>query len=339
MGARRLQPHLTMQQRHATTPQKGAALLMAMLTVALVAVLASAALWQQWRTLSVETAERDAQQTAWLLRGAQDWASVVLREDGRSGSTDHLAEPWAVPLREARLSAFLAAGSNGEVNDSDSLTEQVFLSGRITDMQSRLNMTNLLDGNKLNERSLLAFARLYRALGLPDTELRQWTTALLAAAQTPPVANAVLLPQRFEQLHWLGLSAKSLARLSPHMTVLPTRTTVNLNTASTEVLYASVPGLELQQAQQWTTERASQPFDNLEAVRTRMGKTAENINDSQHAVNTRYFEVTGQLRHGQVYQLQKSLIQRDGNNSKTIWREQRGLRSEPGCLSTIPSPC
>jgi general secretion pathway protein K len=328
-----------MQQHQSLNSQKGAALLMAMMTVALVAVLASAALWQQWRTLSVETAERDAQQTAWLLRGAQDWASVVLREDGRSGSTDHLAEPWAVPLREARLSAFLAAGNNGAVNDSDSLTEQVFLSGRITDMQSRLNVTNLLDGSKLNERSLIAFARLYRALGLPEAELRQWTTALLAAAQTPPAANAALLPQRFEQLRWLGLSARSLARLSPHVTVLPARTAVNLNTASAEVLYASVPGLELQQANQWASARASQPFDNLEAVRSRMGKAAENINDTQHAVNTRYFEVTGQLRHGQVYQLQKSLIQRDGKDSKTIWRELRGLRSEPGCLSTIPSPC
>lgn len=326
-------------QSPARTPQNGAALLMAMLTVALVAVLASAALWQQWRTMSVETAERDAQQTAWLLRGAQDWAAVVLREDGRAGSIDHLAEPWAVPLREARLSTFLAAASNGVVENSDNLTQQVFLSGRITDMQSRMNVTNLLDGNKLNERSLLAFGRLYRALGLPEAELRQWTTALLAAAQTPPAANAVLLPQRFEQLRWLGVSAKSLARLSPHMTVLPTRTPVNLNTASAEVLYASVPGLELQQAQQWTNERASQPFDNLEAVRTRMGKAAENINELQHSVNTRFFEVTGQLRHGKVYQLHKSLIQRDGKDSKTIWREQRGLRAEPGCLSTIPPPC
>jgi general secretion pathway protein K len=140
---------------------------------------------------------------------------VVLREDGRAGSIDHLAEPWAVPLREARLSTFLAAGSNGAVSDSESLTQQVFLSGRITDMQSRLNMTNLLDGNKLNERSLLAFARLYRALGLPDAELRQWTTALLAASQTPPAANAALLPQRFEQLRWLGLSAQKHGSLGP----------------------------------------------------------------------------------------------------------------------------
>ena len=102
-----------MKPRHHAHQHTGAALLMAMLSVALLTILASAALWQQWRTLSVESAERDAQQTAWLLRSAQDWALVVLREDGRSDSIDHLAEPWAVPLSEARLSAFLAASSDG----------------------------------------------------------------------------------------------------------------------------------------------------------------------------------------------------------------------------------
>ena len=40
------------------TRHTGAALLTAMLTVALVATLASAALWQQWRGLEIETAER-----------------------------------------------------------------------------------------------------------------------------------------------------------------------------------------------------------------------------------------------------------------------------------------
>ena len=38
--------------------QNGAAILMAMLTVLLVATLASAALWQQWRAVEVESAER-----------------------------------------------------------------------------------------------------------------------------------------------------------------------------------------------------------------------------------------------------------------------------------------
>jgi len=88
--------------------QTGAALLMAMLTVTLVATFASAAMWQQWRSVEVETAERSRVQASWVLTGALDWARLILREDARSGGADHLAEPWAVPLQEARLSTFLA---------------------------------------------------------------------------------------------------------------------------------------------------------------------------------------------------------------------------------------
>ena len=41
----------------AHTPERGAALLAAMLTVALVASLAAGALWQQWRSVEIETAD------------------------------------------------------------------------------------------------------------------------------------------------------------------------------------------------------------------------------------------------------------------------------------------
>ena len=61
--------------------QRGAALLLAMLTVALVATLSSAALWQQWRALSIESAERQRLQASWILGGALDWARLILRED------------------------------------------------------------------------------------------------------------------------------------------------------------------------------------------------------------------------------------------------------------------
>jgi general secretion pathway protein K len=77
--------------------QRGAALLTAMLTVVLVASMAAAALWQQWRSVEVETAERTRTQSLWILTGALDWARLILREDARSGGADHLGEPWAVP--------------------------------------------------------------------------------------------------------------------------------------------------------------------------------------------------------------------------------------------------
>jgi hypothetical protein len=89
--------------------QAGAAILTAMLTVVLVATLAATALWQQWRGIEIEAAQRTRVQSAWVLTGALDWARLILREDARKGGADHLAEPWAVPLEQARLSTFLAA--------------------------------------------------------------------------------------------------------------------------------------------------------------------------------------------------------------------------------------
>ena len=74
--------------------QSGAALLAALLTVALVASLASAALWLQWRQVEIEIAERGRAQTQWLLTGAFDWTRLILAEDARSAQNiDHLGEP------------------------------------------------------------------------------------------------------------------------------------------------------------------------------------------------------------------------------------------------------
>ncbi|MBV5297826.1 MAG: general secretion pathway protein GspK, partial [Rhodoferax sp.] len=75
--------------KHVThTHQRGAALLAAMLTVALVATFAAGALWQQWKSIEVEGAERQRSQARWLLTGALDWARVILREDARAGDAN-----------------------------------------------------------------------------------------------------------------------------------------------------------------------------------------------------------------------------------------------------------
>ena len=71
-GGTRLASLTPAASRAQRSPQHGAALLAAMLTVVLVATLASAALWQQWRDVEIETAERNRVQANWLLLGAQD---------------------------------------------------------------------------------------------------------------------------------------------------------------------------------------------------------------------------------------------------------------------------
>ena len=312
--------------------QAGAALLTAMLTVALVASLAAGALWQQWRSVEVEAAERARVQSAWLLTGALDWARLILREDGRSGGADYLSEPWAVPLEEARLSTFLAADKS--VPDNDSSASQTFLSGLITDLQARLNVTSLVDKGKVSELSLKEFAKLFELLGLPPGELVALAENLRLALDTSLENNAAqlapLLPQRVDQLVWLGLSPRSLAVLRPYITLLPVRTPVNLNTASATVLYACLPSLDMAQAQQLVSIRQAAPFRTLAEASAQLGRTAVPLN-AQHSVNSRFFEVQGRLRLDQTVVEEHSVVQRDGIDVKTLWRDRGtyGLQNSP----------
>ncbi len=312
--------------------QHGAALLAAMLLVALVATFAAGALWQQWRTLEVESAERQRSQARWLLTGALDWARVILREDARAGDasapTDHLAEPWAVPLQEARLSTFLAAlpdatgaASPNPVEDN-ALSQQVLLSGRISDMQARLNVTNLLNGEQLDTTTVLMFERLFTALGLPASQLQGLTHGLLAAQRQG--STAPLMPQRVSQLTWLGLPANTVQVLAPYITVLPVRTPINLNTASATVLLASVPGLSLSDAQRLMQQRERQHWASLDAFQKALGRAVSL--DSNYSVNTRYFEVLGQLRMPHTTLQERSLVQRDLAELKVLWRESGSLQ-------------
>ena len=315
-------------KRAAHLQQRGAALLAAMLTVALVATFAAGALWQQWKSIEVEGAERQRTQARWLLTGALDWARVILREDARAGDAsapvDHLAEPWAVPLQEARLSSFLAALPDGTGNavDDEKLVQQVLLSGQVNDLQGRLNVTNLLNGDQLDPRTALAFERLFDALGVPNAQLSLLTQGLIAAQKQS--GNSPLMPQRLNQLSWFGMSPQALQTLSPHITVLPARTPVNLNTASVQVLYASVPGMSLSDAQRLVQQRERQHWASVEAFQKALGRPLSL--EGTHSVSTRYFEVLGRLRMPQTVLQDRSLLQRDGQDLKVIWRESGSLQ-------------
>ena len=310
--------------------QRGAAILTAMLLVTLVASLSAAALWQQWRGIEVETAERARTQSAWILQGALDWARLILREDACTGATDHLAEPWAVALQEARLSTFLATGN--ESGGTPDALQDAFLSGRITDLQGRLNVLNLVQDGRTHAPTLRAFARLFEALHLPAAELLALTRNLRLALdpQAPVAAGAPpvpLLPRDAAELGWLGLSPASVALLQPFVAILPERTPVNLNTAPALVLHACIAGLGLSDAQRLVSTRAQTPFRSLADVAQALGNsTAPALSESQHSVNSRYFEVRTQLRLDPLVVQERTMLQRDGLDVKVVWR-QRGAQS------------
>lgn len=315
--------------KRATHAQRGAALLAAMITVTLVATLAAAALWRQWRGVEVEAAERARVQSAWLLTGALDWSRLILSgdysEDERKRQmVDYLGEAWAVPLAEARLSTFLAAGESSSDTHRDA-----FLSGEVTDLQSRLNVMNLAVGDANGrQEAYLRFQRLFELLNLRNAELALLRDNLQRAADAMKAAapdgnDAPLLPRRFDQLAWLGLSPESLQVLRPYLTVLPLEgsaaTKVNVNTAPAPVLVAAL-GLNPADAQRLVGERERDIFKDLADARLQRADTA------WAGVNSSFFEVRGRLRLDDVALEEVSVVRRTGRNRvSTLWRERAAL--------------
>ena len=322
-------------------------MLAAMLTVTLVATLATASLWQQWRAVEIEAADRSRVQSGWILSGAMDWSRLILIEDGRAGGADHLAEPWAIPLQEARLSSFLAADRYNTVTDSDTAME-AFLSGQINDAQGRLNVMNLIDEGKVSARAMATFTKLFELLGLPQQQLADLAENLrlaseAATAETTPASSksdssTALLPQRIEQLVWMGLPPRTLTIITPFITLLPVKTLLNVNTASPEALYAAVPTLAMATAQKLVTERNRSHFRTLGDAIKFAPEISNTANQDALSVTTRFFEVQGRLRIDDTTFQEHSLLQRDGLDVKILWRE-RGVLQEnaAGGSTTVAS--
>ena len=325
--------------------QRGAALLLAMLILSLVTTLAAGMLWQQWRAVQVEAAERARTQSAWILAGALDWARLILREDARNGGPDHLGEPWSVPLAEARLSSFLAADrDNNSAAEPDEI--EAFLAGSITDAQSRWNLRRIVDPQgAIDPAQLRVLQRLCERAGLPGDTAQRLAEAMRKAyapglagvpgvgggASAPvavPPSERAIPPQRLADLAWQGVDPATLRSLDAWVTLLPgADTRVNVNTAPAEVIAAAVDGMSLSSAQRLVQERQRSPLRDLASPPGRSHFPADpQTNLDGVGVNSRYFIVQGRLRLGERVLEERSLVERRQLDMVVLARERVNLR-------------
>jgi general secretion pathway protein K len=302
--------------------------------------------------VEVEAAERTRVQSAWLLTGGLDWSRLILRQDALSSNeADHLAEPWAVPLAESRLSTFLA-GTPGATDTDDA--RSAFLSGSIVDLQSRMNIGNLVIGGVPSEPWRLRFERLFQALGLPETELDRLVQGMLAAYPRPGTAaapDAPLPPTQMDQLVWLGLSPSTIAALQNHAALVSMRQAlpVNVNTASAEVIYATAArdpssgneqpqtdGLDLASARALVEQRDTDAYRNLVMARyvlNQLGKDEDLLSSAYFSVRSDFFEVRGRLRLDELALEEVSTLQRTGSTASVLARRRTTVTApEPGGL-------
>jgi len=301
--------------------QRGAALLTAMIIVTLVTTLSASMIWQQWRAVQVEAAERARTQSAWILTGALDWARLILREDARAGGADHLGEPWAVPLAEARLSTFLAV--EGAAADEG---PEAFLSGSITDAQSRYNLRNLFDQGKVIPAEQRVLERLCEAVGVSSSVAAQVASGLAEASLGEPNSgDAPLMPNSVDELVWLGIDRDALGRLAPYIVLLPARTPVNANTASREVLASVIDELDLASAERLVQVRQRTPFKGLQEIQ-KLLPGAPTLDAKRVGIASNFFEVTGRLRLDKRVLEERSLVERKGIDVVPLRRERVNLQ-------------
>jgi general secretion pathway protein K len=300
------------------TRERGVAIVLAMGVVALAAMAATAIMVSQSTLSRQAELNVDHVQAQEVLRAGADWARALLGDDRRVDSVDHLGEPWALKLPPMQV-------ESGE------------LEGRIEDQQGKFNLNNLVTSGKINVVQLARFRRLLAILGLPDKladALADWIDEdsqpqpPMGAeddyylALNPPylTANRPLI-EVGELALVRGFDDNVRSRLRPYVTALPGFTTVNVNTAPSEVLVAVVEGLDLNQAQLLISQRDRayfrSPDDFLKRLPQEAGSSTNDI-----GVSSNYFMARLRVTIGGAQARGEALLARGSTGWPVIiWRK------------------
>ena len=304
--------------------QRGVAVIMALLLTTLAITIVASLFWQQQvQVRSIEN-QRLQLQKQWILRGALDWASLILREDAKYSSVDTLDEPWAVPLAETRLDQYV---------DNDSVDGDVAsatLTGSISDAQARLNLTDLCPDGNINPDEVAAFAQLLSNEDI-NPALAQATADLMAAAQKKSATGSdnnndslsmprpLNLTQVEDLLAVPGFTPETLAKLKNFVIFLPRATPINVNTASAEVLAAGIAGLTPADAAALVASRETASFRHIADFAERLPDKSVSVSNLEASVTTNYFLVNGKVRMSRAELEMQALIERNGTSSKLVW--------------------
>ncbi len=131
-------------------------------------------------------------------------------------------------------------------------------------------------------------------------------------------ANANAAPLQMTSVDSLlnvpGFTPEMVTRLRPFVTVLPTPTPANMNTASPEVVAAVVPGMSLSSAQAFVSRRETVFFRNIGDVQlalTASGVPAGLVDASLMDVTTSYFLIHGRVQYERAELDRTTLVYRD----------------------------
>ncbi|KQW90364.1 hypothetical protein ASC94_21320 [Massilia sp. Root418] len=263
--------------------QAGVAVITALLLTTLAVTIVASLFWQQQVQVRSMENQRLHLQTKWIMRGALDWARLILQQDGISNPTVTTETgPWATPLAETRLDDYVER--ERVANEKFDAT----LSGQITDAQARYNLANLGAKGVPDAAQVQVFRRLLQHLQL-NPSLAQSLAEEVARSQAPTAAAAdgtggagagaaaggglagsnngtrrepLELIRVEDLLSVTGFTPPMIEKLRDFVIVLPGVTPVNVNTAPAEVLAALVENCSVSQGATMVQFRRRTPFNS-----------------------------------------------------------------------------
>jgi general secretion pathway protein K len=301
--------------------QRGVALILAVLIVALATMLAASVSFKGYLDQRRSANAFAMDQGFEVALGGEAWAADSLRRDKQqSAKTDDFTEEWATPIPPIPI-------EGGEFE------------GQLEDMQGRFNLNSLvaLEGGQLKEDKVAVerFERLLRLLDLEPkwaTMIADWIDSDIQpgfpdgaedptyTGLTPPYRTANMPVTRASELLAIaGFGLERYRKLEPFVTALPIGTPINVCTASPEVLDSIIgKNLEFTQSRENLTEtRKQRCFPNKQDFLSGVpdAKDKQLLEEGKVIDQTSsYFRATIWVTIGTTQYTLYSLLYRSGNN-------------------------
>lgn len=301
--------------------QRGVAIITALLIVAIAT------------TVSITISTRlqlDVRRTANLVAGdqaylyslaAESWSQRILKEDRKENEIDHLGENWAIELPPLPV-------------------EGGYIQGKLTDLQSCININSLLGNDADIALARTRMERLLNNLGIDKRHVQAVIDWLDNDLQTT-------IPDGAEDVYYMNLERpyrtanapmqsiselrlvkgfedpKLYATVLPHVCAFGINAPININTASAEVLRSLGEDLTESDIEQIIEQRNDTAFNNINEF-TGFNDLKKKIARVENlSVNTEYFMLQTESTIGQVRVITYSMIHRSSDgNTRVIARSQ-----------------
>lgn len=305
--------------------QSGVALITILLVVVIATVLGVSMITEQ--KFAINRAQSSFNQTIarQYTLGGEELARQILHQDFTDApEIDHLSESWAQGVSQFEF-------DGGEV---------IF---QIVDLQSKFNLNSLVLPGLLGNLAKDRFKILLSEQGLDSSfvdRIVDWVDDNEAVSplgaesyeylglERPYRTSDQLMSDVSELRLILELEKSQFDLISPFVTtLLDPKVSININTATPEILLILSPGLSLDEASSLAINRDSDnPYNTLTDFTgdPALGDSANSVKVQGLSVQSNFFQVNIRARYQDRYANLTSIIQRDsvGGRMRVVYRDQ-----------------